>query len=97
MRKLILAAGLIASLGAMSVADVAAAHPYHHYRYYHHHYHGGCGYQKHRSGAIGAVSGAVGGGIIGGALTHGGVGGVLLGAGAGALTGHALARSTVHC
>src|SRR5580698_6633075 len=62
MRKLILAASLVASLGAMSVADVAGAHPYHHYHYYHHHYRGGCGYQKHRSGAIGAVAGAVGGG-----------------------------------
>jgi hypothetical protein len=98
MRKLILAASLVAGLGAMSAANVASAYPYHHhYYYYHHHYRGGCAYQKHRSGAIGAVSGAVGGGIIGGALTHGGAGGILLGAGAGALTGHALARSTVHC
>jgi hypothetical protein len=115
MRKLILAAGLAASLGVMSTADVAGADPYydngyydqyHHYHRYHHHYHhhyyyhhyaGGCRYQKHRSGAIGAVAGAVGGGIIGSALTHGGAGGILLGAGAGALTGHALARSTVHC
>ncbi len=94
MRKLAIAGALIASLGVASTADVAGAYPYHHY---HHRYSRNCGYQKHRAGAIGAVSGAVGGGIIGGALTHGGVGGVLLGAGAGALTGHALARGVTHC
>ncbi len=93
MRKFVLAGALIASLGVAATADVAGAYPYHHYR----HSYRNCRYQKHRAGAIGAVSGAVGGGIIGGALTHGGVGGVLLGAGAGALTGHALARGVTHC
>jgi hypothetical protein len=108
MRKLILAAGLAASLGAMSAAGVAGADPYYdhggyHHGYYHHGYyrHGyrdeRCRYQQHRSGAIGAVAGAIGGGIIGSRMTHGGAGGTLLGAGAGALTGHALARSTVRC
>jgi hypothetical protein len=42
------------------------------------------------------VLGAVGGGLLGGAIGHGVVGG-LVGAGAGALAGHAIARSTVHC
>jgi hypothetical protein len=99
MRKLILAAGLVASLG---VAGAANAHPdwywYHGHRvYYQHGYHRHCAYQRHRSGAIGAVAGAIGGGIIGSAITHGRAGGTLLGAGAGALTGNALARGTVHC
>ena len=91
MRKLMLGTALAASLGLAGGADVASAYPYHH------HLHRYCQYRKHRAGAIGAVAGAVGGGIIGGAITHGGVGGVLLGAGAGALAGHAIARGTVHC
>jgi hypothetical protein len=90
-RKLLLGSALIAGLALTSAADVAGAYPYHHHR---HRY---CVYRKRRAGAIGAVAGAVGGGIIGSAITHGAVGGTLLGAGAGALTGHALARSTVHC
>ena len=94
MRKLILAASVVAGLGAMSAADVAGAYPYHHH---HHHYYRSCRYERHRSGAIGAVAGAVGGGIIGSALSHGNAGGTLLGAGAGALTGHALARSGTRC
>ena len=98
MRKLILAASLVASLGAMSAADVASAYPYY---YYHHHYYrhygNNCRYQTHRNGAIGAVAGAVGGGIIGSSITHGGAGGTLLGAGAGALTGNAIARNTTRC
>jgi hypothetical protein len=103
MRKLIAAAGLIAGLGAMSSANVASAYPYyyhHHHRYYDQRYYrhdGGCRYQTHRRGAIGAVAGAVGGGIIGSAMTHGGAGGTLLGAGAGALTGSAIARNSSRC
>ena len=99
MRKLVLAAALAASLGVTGGANVAAAHPYYHHAYYHHGYyhHRTCAQERHRSGAIGAVAGAIGGGIIGGRITHGGAGGTLLGAGAGALTGNALARHTVHC
>jgi outer membrane lipoprotein SlyB len=103
MRKLILAASLVASLGAMSAATIASADPYyyhHHHRYYDHRYYrnaGGCRYQTHRNGAIGAVAGAIGGGIIGSRMTHGGAGGTLLGAGAGALTGNAIARNTTRC
>jgi hypothetical protein len=104
MRKLILAAGLVASLGAMSAANVASAYPYyyhhHHHRYYDQRYYrhaGGCRYQTHRNGAIGAVAGAIGGGIIGSSITHGRAGGTLLGAGAGALTGSAIARNTTRC
>jgi hypothetical protein len=110
MRKLILAAGLVASLGAAGAATIASADPYyqndryHHDRYYHdrydHRYYrhsGGCRYQTHRNGAIGAVAGAIGGGIIGSRITHGGAGGTLLGAGAGALTGNAIARNTTRC
>jgi hypothetical protein len=96
MRKLILAAGLVASLGVSGLANTASAQGYYYY-HHHHRYYARCRYEKHRSGAIGAVAGAIGGGIIGGALTHGRAGGTLLGAGAGALTGHALARGTVHC
>jgi outer membrane lipoprotein SlyB len=96
MRKLILAAGFVASLGVSGLADTAAAQPPYYHHYQHRHY-ARCRYERHRSGAIGAVAGAIGGGIIGSALTHGRAGGTLLGAGAGALTGHALARSTVHC
>jgi hypothetical protein len=72
MRKLILAAGFVASLGVSGLADTAAAQPPYYHHYQHRHY-ARCRYERHRSGAIGAV------------------------AGAGALTGHALARSTVHC
>lgn len=101
MRKLILAAGLAASLGVAGAANIAVAHPYHHGYYHHGYYHHGyrrtCAQERHRSGAIGAVAGAIGGGIIGNRITHGGGGGTLLGAGAGALTGNALARGTVHC
>jgi outer membrane lipoprotein SlyB len=105
MRKLILAAGLVASLGAAGAATIASADPYyHHDRYYHdrydHRYYRhdrGCRYQTHRNGAIGAVAGAFGGGIIGSRMTHGGAGGTLLGAGAGALAGNAIARNTTRC
>jgi hypothetical protein len=97
MRKLILAASLVAGLGAMSVANVASAYPYYHHHHYYHHYRGGCRYQTHRNGAIGAVAGAIGGGIIGSSITHGRAGGTLLGAGAGALTGSAIARNTTRC
>jgi outer membrane lipoprotein SlyB len=96
MRKLILAAGLVASLGVSGLASTASAQGYYYY-HNHHRYYARCRYQKHRSGAIGAVAGAIGGGIIGSALSHGRPGGTLLGAGAGAMTGHALARGSVHC
>jgi outer membrane lipoprotein SlyB len=101
MRKLLLAGALMGSLGFASVADTAGAQPYYnhydHHRYYHHTYYRNCGYQRHRAGAIGAVAGAVGGGIIGSAITHGRAGGTLLGAGAGALTGNAIARNSHRC
>ena len=102
MRKLMLAGALIGSLGVASVADTAGAQPYyyhhhHYYRHYHHTYYRNCGYERHRAGAIGAVAGAVGGGIIGSAITHGRAGGTLLGAGAGALTGNAIARNSHRC
>jgi outer membrane lipoprotein SlyB len=109
MRKLILAAGLVASLGASGAATTASADPYYHYDRYHHRVYdhrydhryyrhaGGCRYQTHRNGAIGAVAGAIGGGIIGSSITHGRAGGTLLGAGAGALTGNAIARNTTRC
>ena len=96
MRKLILAAGVVASLGAMSMADVAGAYPYYHHHRYYHHYRN-CRYETHRNGAIGAVAGAIGGGIIGSSITHGRAGGTLLGAGAGALAGNAIARNTTRC
>jgi outer membrane lipoprotein SlyB len=100
MRKLMLAGALMGSLGFASVADTAAAQPYYHH-YYHHHYrhtyYRNCGYERHRAGAIGAVAGAIGGGIIGSAITHGRAGGTLLGAGAGALTGNAIARNSHRC
>ncbi|HEX3408478.1 MAG TPA: glycine zipper domain-containing protein [Caulobacteraceae bacterium] len=100
MRKLMLAGALIGSLGFASVAETAGAQPYYHHYYHHRYYHTyyrNCGYQRHRAGAIGAVAGAVGGGIIGSAITHGGAGGTLLGAGAGALTGNAIARNSHRC
>jgi uncharacterized protein YcfJ len=92
MRKLALTGALVASLCA---ANVAGAQPYHHH--HHHRRYAHCRYERHRNGAIGAVAGAIGGGIIGSALTHGRAGGTLLGAGAGAFTGHALATSSTHC
>jgi uncharacterized protein YcfJ len=102
MRKLMLAGALIGSLGALSVANTAGAQPYYHHHYYHHGYYHhtyyrNCAYERHRAGAIGAVTGAVGGGIIGGAIGHGRAGPTLLGAGAGALTGNAIARNSHHC
>ena len=93
MRKLLLMLGAVTTLGVTSAADVTRADPYHH----HHHHYRHCRYEKHRAGAIGAVAGAIGGGLIGSALTHGRAGGTLLGAGAGALTGNALARSSTRC
>ena len=76
-------------------------HYYRHYyypRYYHHYYahyyhpyygygYASCGYRRHRAGAIGAVSGTIGGGIIGAAITHGNPAYTMVGAGLGALTG----------
>jgi uncharacterized protein YcfJ len=101
MRKLMLAGALMGSLGLASVADTAGAQPYyyhhHYYHHYHHAYYRNCGYERHRAGAIGAVAGAIGGGIIGSAITHGRAGGTLLGAGAGALTGNAIARNSHRC
>jgi hypothetical protein len=72
------------------------AHRYyaHYYRHYHRYAYAGCGYRRHRAGAIGAVAGAVGGGIIGGAISHGNPAFTMIGAGAGALTGHAIGRSS---
>ena len=68
------------------------------HRYYHHYYyrHGGYAYAgcHRRNGRIGAVAGAVGGGIIGAAITHGNPAFTMIGAGAGALTGHALGRNS---
>ena len=93
MRRLMIAAGLVAALGAPGAAGVASAHPYHHY---HSDYHR-CRYERHRNTAFGAVAGTVGGGILGSVLDHGRPGGVLLGAGAGALTGSTLARNSTRC
>lgn len=78
------------------------SHPYYHHHYYHHYYYhhsgyysyAGCAYQRHRSGNIGAVAGAIGGGIIGAAITHGNPAFTMIGAGAGALTGHAIGRNS---
>jgi hypothetical protein len=72
-------------------------HAYRHYRHYRRYGYAGCRYRRHRAGAIGAVAGAVGGGIIGSALTHGNPAFALVGAGAGALTGHAIGRSSPSC
>jgi hypothetical protein len=87
---------------------VGYAYPYHHYYhrhhyYYHHRYYrygygyhryAYCGYRQHRAGAIGAVAGGIGGGIIGAAITHGNPAYAMVGAGLGALTGHAIGRSS---
>jgi len=93
LRKLMLAAGLVASLAATSGIGAADARVRHHHRYYRH----TCHARSHRSGAIGAIAGAVGGGIIGSAITHGNGPSALLGAGAGALAGNAIGRNSVHC
>ena len=75
----------------------AAYYRHHHHHYYRHYYYArryayaGC---HQRNGRIGAVAGAVGGGIIGAAITHGNPAFTAIGAGAGALTGHALARNS---
>src|SRR5689334_22966728 len=97
MRTLMLTAGLVASL-AMAAGPAGAQPDEHHYRHHHHYYHHGdnCRARTHRRGAIGAVAGAVGGGLIGNSISHG-AGGTLLGAGAGALAGSAVARNTTHC
>ena len=78
-------------------------HPYYHhyyrhyYRYYPaHHYYAACAYHRHRAGAIGAVTGGIGGGIIGAAASHGNPAFAMLGAGAGALTGNLIGRNS-HC
>jgi len=100
-----IALGLAASFAATS-APLATAQPYsggyydhyHHWHHYHRYYsREGCARANHRSGAIGAVAGAIGGGIIGSAISHGNGGATLLGAGAGALTGNAIGRNSRHC
>jgi hypothetical protein len=77
------------------------AYPYRHYyehhyyhRYYGHYAYAGCGYRRHRAGAIGAVAGAFGGGIIGAAATHGNPAYTMVGAGLGALTGHLIGSNS---
>ena len=96
MRTLTLTAGLVASL-ALAAGPVGAQPPPHHHHHYHHYHHSSdCKARTHRRGAIGAVAGAVGGGLIGNSISHG-AGGTLLGAGAGALAGSAIARNTTHC
>ena len=95
MRSTLLAAGLIVSLAASASAPgVAGAHD--HY-WHHHYYHNGCEAHRRRAGAIGAIAGTIGGGLIGGAVSHGNLGGTLLGAGGGALIGHTVAKGSVHC
>jgi hypothetical protein len=100
MRKLIRTVGVIAALSAGGMTGVASAQPsedyYHHHHHHHHYAYNGCHAHEHRAGAIGAVTGAVGGGLIGGAISHG-AGGALLGAGAGALLGNTLARHSARC
>jgi hypothetical protein len=73
-----------------------ARHYHHHYyhHYYYAHYYAGCAYRRHRAGAIGAVAGGIGGGIIGAAITHGNPAFAMIGAGAGALTGNAIGRNS---
>ena len=81
------------------------AHPYyrhyypHYYRARYYHPYGGyayasCGYRRHRAGAIGAVAGTFGGGIIGAAATHGNPAYTMLGAGLGALTGSLIGHNS---
>lgn len=65
----------------------------HYRRYYRYRRYAYAGCHR-RNGRIGAVAGAVGGGIIGAAITHGNPAFTMIGAGAGALTGHALGRSS---
>jgi hypothetical protein len=73
-------------------------HPYYHpyYRHYWGYAPASCGYGRHRAGAIGAVTGAIGGGIIGSAITHGNPAYAMVGAGLGALTGNAIARNSAY-
>jgi hypothetical protein len=102
MRKLVQTVGVILALSVSGTTGIANAQPnddyyYHHHHHHHHYYYSnGCYAHEHRAGAIGAVTGAVGGGLIGGAITHG-AGGALLGAGAGALLGNTLARHSARC
>jgi len=101
MRKLIQTFGVIAALVGGTVTATAQPYDDEYYRHHHHPYHhydhyDRCHAHQHRAGAIGAVSGAVGGGLIGGAISHG-AGGALLGAGAGALVGNSLARHSARC
>jgi hypothetical protein len=97
MRKLMITAGAIAALCAATSAPNIAAARTHHRVYEHHRHGGGCMHEKRRTGGIGAVSGTIGGALIGNAATHGNAGGTLLGAGAGALAGNAIGRHSVRC
>jgi hypothetical protein len=94
MRKLMLMAGLVASLGVAGTADMAGARTYHHYYGADRH---NCRYERHRNGVFGAIAGTIGGGLIGSSLSHGRAGGTLLGAGGGALAGSAIARNATRC
>lgn len=95
MQRFMLTLGLAATLAAAVGPDTALAHRRH--RYEHHASYRSCAAQHRRSANIGAVAGAIGGGIIGSALTHGRVGGTLLGAGAGAFTGHEIGKNVDRC
>jgi hypothetical protein len=96
MRRLMITASALAVLCVTAGApDVAAARTHRHHEYQRHQR--GCMHDKRRTGAIGAVSGTVGGALIGNAITHGNAGGTLLGAGAGALAGNAIGRHSVRC
>ena len=102
MRQVLTALGLAACVAATSTPNLAVAqydndHYRHHHSYRHHYDREGCARRNHKAGVIGAIGGAVGGGIIGSAITHGNAGATLLGAGAGALAGNAIGRNSRHC
>ena len=95
MRKLMMAAAAVATLGMAIGPGVAQAQRY--YDRAHHRYYWRCKAGQHRDTTTGTVLGAIGGGLLGHAIGGRGAGGTIVGAGVGAYAGHEIARSNHPC
>jgi hypothetical protein len=96
MKKLAIAAALIASSLTLTAApQIANASTYHH----RHHSYSGCEAYRHRKANQGTATGAVAGGVLGNVVAGSGnrTGGTIIGAGIGAVVGHHIASHNHRC